>query len=550
MAPTDLDDLLRGETSHVEWKKQAAEIEDVVRSLTAFANDLDSSGQGGWVVCGIEEAKDDHGFPTARRVGLAGSRFKEVQGTVLDWCRERVSPPILPSIEEVELPEDPSRRILVFHVEASGRVHAFQEKDGRTRSWVRHGSKTVVANKELLRQLQEKKGEVPPFLQRPCSKATLDDIDLPTAREFLIRADLPHPPDEYLRPGARLDAFSYPLVQLAGPRAVPTYLALLLFSREPTRWIPGAYTVLTVYPGIERMENHSVRFEATRPLPDLIRDLLERLQLHTGTSIDKSRSALEIQQNRPRYSAKALQEAIVNAFAHRDYESSEPVRITVFSDRMEIVSPGGYVYGMDPDRLRRGDATPLWRNPALASFLLKLQLAQNEGQGLKTILSETRARAGRNAQIIPGQTTFEVVIPAFRPVPSSSQAVKVGEISGQGLVLISVGGQSIRPTVEHSLPELGLAGAEVLVDFALPEYVSPDVQHWEAEAVKIRDQVRSWVENPRVSRMHLFYRGPVVIAPLLGALIAPAKPLVVYHYEDGRYAPAYTLDRRFLIGKD
>lgn len=225
MAPIDLDDLLRGETSHVEWKKQAAEIEDVVKSLTAFANDLDGSGQGGWVVCGVEGANDDHGFPTARRVGLAGSRFKEVQGTVLDWCRERVSPPILPSVEVVGLPEDPSRRILVFHVEASGRVHAFQEKDGRTRSWVRHDSKTVVANKELLRQLQERKGEVTPFLQRPCSGATLDDLDLVIAREFLLRAKLPHPPEEYLKPGARLDAFSYPLVLPSGTRAVTAWLA-------------------------------------------------------------------------------------------------------------------------------------------------------------------------------------------------------------------------------------------------------------------------------------------------------------------------------------
>jgi hypothetical protein len=33
-------------------------------------------------------------------------------------------------------------------------------------------------------------------------------------------------------------------------------------------------------------------------------------------------------------------------------------------------------------------------------------------------------------------------------------------------------------------------------------------------------------------------------------LLAPAKPLVVYHYEDGRYRPAYTLDRRFLVGSD
>ncbi|HEV8581525.1 MAG TPA: ATP-binding protein [Thermoanaerobaculia bacterium] len=240
----------------------------------------------------------------------------------------------------------------------------------------------------------------------------------------------------------------------------------------------------------------------------------------------------------------------MNAFAHRDYESSEPVRITVFSNRIEIISPGGFVPGMDPEKLRRGEATPYWRNPALASFLLRLQLAQNEGQGLRTILTETRAIAGREARIAPGHTDFEVIIPAFQAIPSAPRSSATGESAVQGLILISIGGQSIRPVVEHSLPELGLEGAEVLVDFTLSEYVSPDVQHWEAEAARIRDQVRRWVEDPRYTRIHLFYRGPVVIAPLLGALIAPVKPLVVYHYEDGRYRPAYTLERRFLVGTD
>ena len=155
-----------------------------------------------------------------------------------------------------------------------------------------------------------REGEVTPFLQRPCSKATLDDLDLVIAREFLRPANLPHPPEEYLKPGARLDAFSYPLVLPSGSRAVPTYLALLLFSREPTRWIPGAHAIFAVYPGEERTDAQSVRFQANAPLPSLIRDLLlERLQLYTGISIDKSRSALEIRQNRLRYSSKALQEA-------------------------------------------------------------------------------------------------------------------------------------------------------------------------------------------------------------------------------------------------
>lgn len=246
---------------------------------------------------------------------------------------------------------------------------------------------------------------------------------------------------------------------------------------------------------------------------------------------------------------KALQEAVVNAFAHRDYESHEPVRITVFSDRIEIASPGGLVPGADPERLKLGEATPQWRNPSLASFLLRLQLAQNEGQGLKTIIKETLATAGERPRIDPGPVSFEIAVPAARQIPPALRIEETGPASGQGLILISIGGDSIEPTVRSSLKSLGLQEAPVLVNLGIPGYVSPDTQHWEAEAARIRDQIRGWVEDPQYSRLHLFYRGPVVLAPLIGALIAPAKPLVVYHYEDGRYTPAYTLDRRFLVGK-
>ncbi len=554
MSPVDLDRLLRQEDSHVEWKRRAADIEDVVRTLTAFANDLNGSLEGGWVVCGIEEGRDAHGFPVPRREGLPASRLQEIRGKVLAWCRERVVPSLTPEVEEVLLPEDPARRILVFYVPASAHAHFFREQSGSTRYWVRSGSDTVEARGDLLRRLQEGKPGIPSFLQRPCPGATLADLDLHAARELLTRANLPRPPEEYLQPGARLDAFAYPLILAQGfpgeAHPVPSYLAVLLFHREPTRFIPGAYVVFLVYDGPARTEAHSVRFEATAPLPNLIRDLMDRLQLYTGVSIDKSASAVEIQQNRPRYSLRAVQEAVVNAFAHRDYESAEPVRVTVFSDRLEIASPGGPLPGVDPERLRRGDAQPLWRNPSLASFLLKLQLAQASGQGLGTIMRETKATSGREPQIIPGPGSFEVVIPAFQPRPQiglGSASEKGGQ---EGLILISVGGKSIRPVVEHSLSSLDLVAAEILVDFALPEYVSPDVQHWESEAIRIRDQVREWVEDPSFVRLHLFYRGPVVIAPLLGALIAPIKPLVVYHYEDGWYRPAYTLDRRFLIGKE
>jgi ATP-dependent DNA helicase RecG len=541
-----LDELLRREDETVEWK-ESGDPRAIVATLAAFANRFGGFAEGGWVLCGVREAKDAHGFQQACRVGLDSKSLKEIRNKVRITCQKHVSPPLVPTLHEIPVSDDPARRILAFYVATSPYAHCVEEKSGAGIYYMRLDSHTVEARGELLRELLRRKGDIPPLLDRICEEALLEDVDVLAAAQFLREARLPLAPEEYLKPGVRIDAAARPLISAVkvspeASRPVPTYLALLLFAHEPTRFLPGAYAVFSVYGGKSRDEPRSQRFEAVGPLPKLIRDLLEKLHLYTGLEIDKTESARTLHQNRRRYSEKALQEALVNAFAHRDYESPEPTRISVFSDRIEIASPGGPLPGMDLDRLLEGKSPVVWRNSALASFLLRMGLAQNEGQGIPTILSETRAVSGRDPKILPGPASFQVHLPAYEPAWSES-AAEGGELR-DGLVLVSIGGDSIRSTVEHSLPHFELEKADVLVDFAFPGYVRPDA--WESEAGRIREKVRRWVEDPRYARIHLFYRGPVVLAPLLGALIAPAKPLVVYYYEDGRYERAYLLDRRFL----
>ena len=70
---------------------------------------------------------------------------------------------------------------------------------------------------------------------------------------------------------------------------------------------------------------------------------------------------------------------------HRDYEMAEPIRITVFSDRIEIMSPGSLHWGVDKEKFLAGKATAKWRNQSFAYLFNKLQLAQSEGQGIPTI---------------------------------------------------------------------------------------------------------------------------------------------------------------------
>jgi ATP-dependent DNA helicase RecG len=83
-----------------------------------------------------------------------------------------------------------------------------------------------------------------------------------------------------------------------------------------------------------------------------------------------------------KYPKRALYEAMGNALAHRDYELVDPTRLTVFSDRIEIHSPGSLPLGVELAAFREGRAGPKWRNQALAWFFSRLQLAQAEGQGI------------------------------------------------------------------------------------------------------------------------------------------------------------------------
>jgi len=157
----------------------------------AFANDLANPG-GGYVVCGATEERDEHGFALLRRTGLDADRVREVQGRVLARCRERVSPPIAPLVNELPA-DDRARRVLVFVQPATSQAHSFRSDREGARYFVRVGSSTVEARNGLLRDLLVRKGVLEPWDRRPCTTATVQDLDLLALRDALARMGvMPH----------------------------------------------------------------------------------------------------------------------------------------------------------------------------------------------------------------------------------------------------------------------------------------------------------------------------------------------------------------------
>lgn len=430
----DLDELARRENEQTEWKENVADIENVVATLSAFANDLQNLG-GGYVVCGVKEDKDEYGFPLLRRVGLLANRLKEIEGTVLTLCRAKVSPPITPLVEEIAT-DDPRRRILVFLQPATGTAHTFRRAKDGAKHWVRVSRDTIEARNGTLKDLLVRKGALEPWDRRACGGATVADLDLTVLREALQRMDAfsaEQGVEPYLSPDVSLSAFVPPLLVAEPMTDVrrPRNFAMLLFGRNIQRFIPGAVTLFSIYPGVDRTDPHAERYELDGNLFEQARRLQELLDIQSYTAFDKTDP---MSPNAIKYPKRALYEALGNALAHRDYELADPTRLTVFGDRIEVASPGPLPTGVDLEALRVGAAPPKWRNQALAWFFSRLQLAQAEGQGISTILRSMREDGNPPPVFNADQIRVVLTLPAhprhaiLRDLRSAEHSLVLGDL--------------------------------------------------------------------------------------------------------------------------
>ncbi|MBF0449599.1 MAG: putative DNA binding domain-containing protein [Candidatus Magnetomorum sp.] len=386
-----LNELARRESERVEWKKNVASIENVIKTIVAFANDYSNLG-GGYVVCGAKEGKDVHGFQQVTYQGLAADRMREITQKVLSDCRSKVDPEIIPRVEELPVPDDESKRILVFIIPATNHAHSYRssQKDAST-YYIRTGANTIEARNGLLRELLVRKHQIEPWDRRINLQSTIEHIDLVIFRDYLQEMGLwssNKALEDYISHTEKLSDFTPPLAGKIGlePTLRLKNFTILMFAKKPLDFFYGAYAIFSIYKGRDRSEPTGERQLITGTIVQQSKRLIELLNTESYTLFDKTTDT----PNKLKYPSIALREAVVNAFVHRDYESDQQVRVTIFIDRIEIYSPGGLPVQVDRKKFKTGKATAYWRNQSLNYLFNKLQLAQAEGQGIPTILKAMR----------------------------------------------------------------------------------------------------------------------------------------------------------------
>jgi len=408
----DLKELATRESEQVEWKRNVVDIEDVLRTTAAFSNDFQNMG-GGYIICGAEESKDEHGFQKVSYPGLTADRCKEVEGKVMADAREKIDPPVTPIVEELPAEVD-GQRVLVFIVPSTGYAHNYRPSGKESAAYyVRISRETIEARNGTLRELLVRKQALPPLDRRLNEQAKLEDIDLLTFREVLQQIGVWNSSvsiEDYFGEAMRISDF---VPSLGAKRALdsqihPRNFSLLLFGKEVTRFFPGAWTKVSFYPGKDRSEPTAERHDLTGTLVGQARKALEILRTHSSVAFDKESP----EPNAAKYPERALQEAVINAIVHRDYRQDGPTSITVFADRVEIRSPGALPRSVDKEKFLRGRASPSWRNQSLAYFFNKLQLAQAEGQGIPTIIRTMQQLGSPAPQFELEEAAVTCILPA------------------------------------------------------------------------------------------------------------------------------------------
>ena len=118
--------------------------------------------------------------------------------------------------------------------------------------------------------------------------------------------------------------------------------------------------------------------------------------------------------NKPEYAERAVLEAMVNHFIHRDYTvMGGEVHLDIYDDRLAVTSPGGMYNGMLIQDLDIADVSSERRNPILANVMAQLDYMEKRGSGLTRICNETQALDGYKDELKP----------VFRSTPTQFQTI-------------------------------------------------------------------------------------------------------------------------------
>ena len=349
-----IDIIASGENSHVQFKADFKSPNQLAAEIVAFAN-----SNGGTILVGVN---DDGGIS-----GLNAIDIRRLNQLISNTASQSVHPPVNPITEQFRFDEE---MVMIINIPA-GISKPYMDNQGII--WVKSGSdkRKVTAREELQRMFQSEglvyADEV------PVPNSSIKELD-----EFLFRNYYETRYEETIEESAlplerlleNLNLYHQTQLNLTG---------LLLFGKNPQMRKPVFMVKAVVWPGNDiDIEHYLESQDITGNLKNIFEQSLAFItrnlrRLQQGQSVN-SLGKLEIPK-------MVIEEMLVNALMHRNYFISAPIRIFIFDNRIEIISPGHLTNNLTINNIKNGISNI--RNPILVSHAIHLLPYRGLGSGIR-----------------------------------------------------------------------------------------------------------------------------------------------------------------------
>lgn len=348
-----------GEDSVHQFKEDIRNQESLAAEMVAFSN-----ASGGIILIGVANNGD--------LVGVSSHDVDRINQLVSNAASQAVRSPIIVRTENVLLS---NQRIVIALFIDEGIDKPYFDNQGVI--WLKNGAdKRRLNSKEELRRIFQSVDSV--HADEVPTRFGLDVLNMPYLYDFFKRVyhmTLPVREEDRLRLLENMNVVRDGHVNLAG---------LLLFGGNPQMYKPQFTIKAAKFIGTTIANRYDDSEDFDGPLT-IVFDKALNFIMRNLHKLQNQKSVNSV--GDPEVPQIVFEEILVNALMHRDYFISAPIRLFVFDDRIEIISPGSLPNHLSVEKIRLGSAVQ--RNPIIASFASKGLLPyRGLGTGVMRALKE------------------------------------------------------------------------------------------------------------------------------------------------------------------
>jgi ATP-dependent DNA helicase RecG len=334
-----LEMIEKGEDSQTQFKKILTSPDALAAEISAFANT-----RGGNLIVGDGNSGEV--------VGLLKEEVDRINQMISNVCSQKIDPPLSVETENIKYKD---KTIIIINVPRG--INKFYIANGKD-VWVKVGADKRRAGREEMRRLLQESSNI--FAdEQPVSGTSIENLDINMVADFIEN-----------KTGERYESYSLPFKKILNNMKLMsedmcTLAGILLLGKKHSMILSQNIISAVSWYGTDPS---GTEYRASEDIQGNVLILYQEGMAFIKRQLRKiqkgqdfnSLGILEIPE-------VALQEVLVNAIVHRNYFVQSNIRVFVFDDRIEIISPGSLPNTLSVETIRTG--VHMARNPILLSHI-------------------------------------------------------------------------------------------------------------------------------------------------------------------------------------